>query len=167
MIEKLIRQHAQDLRVAEGINAEAILWAIYRCEKYTATNQEPRFEPAYAPGGHYYNHSTPVQELYTKWGNWAACSYSNFQILFVTAVELGYPGPPLGLDRDEVALPYVVKLLNVRIFDRPGNETVEQVADAYNSGNFKDTNVPEAYIRKFVEAYNKALPTCTTSNEPV
>lgn len=137
------------------MNAEAILWAVYFCEKYTKGNRKPRFEASYAPGGYFYEQSPTVQQEHKLWGDYAACSYSNFQILYITAQELGYQGPPLGLDRDSVAIRFVVEYLNRRAFAR-GAKTVEQVADAYNSGSFRDEFQPVAYIQKFVRQYEKA-----------
>jgi len=140
------------LRVPEGMDPCAVLFAVYDCEKYTPSNKVPRFEAAYAPDGIYFKNSELVRMEYAKWQAWAACSYSNFQILYIVAVELGYDGPPLALDRDSVAIPYVVRYLNERVFDR-GATTIEQVADAYNSGSFKDTIKPEHYIAKFKRQY--------------
>ena len=153
MIAQLIRQHAPLLKIP--LDPEAILWAIYKCERYTKNNRNPRFEVAYAPGGRYYE-VEHVKQAFDKWGNWAACSYSNFQILFIVALELGYTGPPLALDKDEVALPLVTKYVNNRILKK-GADTVESVADAYNSGTHRDKNVPWKYIRKFRKHYDRAL----------
>ncbi len=163
MIASLIKKHAKDLHVSPGLDPEAILWAVYRCEKYDKHNHVPRYEKAYAPGGYYYEKSQMVRDEYEKWGNWAACSYSNFQILYITARELGYDGPPLALDKDSVALPFVVKLLN-RIISR-GASTPEEIADAYNSGTHKDKIVPEKYIRKFKKFYEEYRCTAETKEE--
>jgi len=35
--------------------------------------------------------------------------------------------------------------------------TLEQFADAYNSGNFRDNIVPEEYIKRFLRNYKKPL----------
>jgi len=153
VIARLIKENAQKLYVPEGLCAEAILWAVYRCEKYAKHSHVPRFEKAYTPGGYYYERSEMVRQEYERWGSWAACSYSNFQILYITARELGYDGPPLALDKDSVALPFVVKLLR-RIISR-GAVTPEEIADAYNSGTHKDKHVPEKYIKKFVRFYEE------------
>ena len=157
MIARIIKEHAPYLEAPEGLNKEAILWAVYGCEHYTKKFFFPRFEPAYAPGGLYYKNSEMVREQYAKWGRTAACSYSNFQILYITAVELGYTGPPLGLDRDSLAIPYVVKYINQRIFAKPGRETVEQVADGYNSGTHLDRLKPEKYMARFRRFYDQAI----------
>jgi hypothetical protein len=165
MIRKLINEHATALEPPEGIDAEALLWAIYRSEKYDKHNRVPRYEPAFAPAGTYY--ASHVKELYELWGVFAACSYSNFQILFVTAAELGYKGPPLALDHDSVALPWVVRYLQERVLET-GAKTVEEIADAYNSGTHLDGNVPTAYIKRFRHYYDihlKELQKCRGTTE--
>lgn len=164
MIKRLIEEHAEHLDVPESLDGEALLWAVYRCEKYTKGNKVPRFEAAYAPGGVYYNRSTQVRDLFNTWGSWAACSFSDFQILYVTAVELGYEGPPLALDRNDVAIPFVVKFINLRILAK-GATSPEEVADAYNSGTFRDDIKPWKYMQKFRRMYDRALrdKQCTES----
>jgi len=156
MIKQLIETWAPHLHAPKELSPQCILWALYHCEKYNSRNRVPRFEKAYAPGGHYYNASEEVVCEYVKWGDSAACSYSNFQILYITAHELGYDGPPLALDRDSVALPYVTLLLNIRILKK-GAKTPEEIADAYNSGSFRDSNKPEAYMAKFRRRYDQCL----------
>lgn len=160
MIKQLIEEYAPLLKTPRDIDSNAVLWAVYRSEKYNKHNLAPRMEPAYAEGGRYYERSERVRELHTLWGNWAACSFSNFQILFIVADELGYTGPPLALDKDSVAIPYVVRYLNRRVFQRKA-KTIEQIADAYNSGTHLDDNVPQRYINKFKRYYFEALKTCT------
>jgi len=157
MIARIIKEHAPYLEAPEALNPEAILWAVYGCEHYTKRYYAPRYEPAYAPEGLYYRNSRVVREEYEKWGKSAACSYSNFQILYITATELGYTGPPLGLDRDSMAIPFVIKYINERIFAKPGHETVEQVADGYNSGTHLDRLKPLAYMARFRRYYDKAI----------
>lgn len=156
MIARIIKEHAPYLETPEALNSEAILWAVYGCEHYTKRYYAPRFEPAYAPGGLYYRNSKEVRDAYEKWGKSAACSYSNFQILYITATELGYEGPPLGLDRDSLAIPFVIKYINERIFAR-GAKTVEQVADGYNSGTHLDRLKPIKYMARFRRYYDKAI----------
>jgi len=154
MIKKLINESAPLIK--EVVDAEALLWAVYECEKYTKTYRVPRFEPAYAPGGLYFRNSSMVRREYAKWGSSASCSYSNFQIMFIVARELGYDAPPLALDKDSVALPYVVRYINKRVLKR-GAKTVAEIADAYNSGTHRDANVPERYINKFTRKYAQHL----------
>jgi hypothetical protein len=171
MIEKLVKDAAKTLRVPPTLNPEAILWAIYNCEKYSPGNTVPRYEEIYAPGGYYYEHSAHVREAYDKWGRPAACSYSNFQIMYIAALELGYTGPPLALDEDSIALPYVIKYIQNRVLDT-GATTPAEVADAYNSGSFKDSLKPLGYIKRFQYFYDRALRRMETwpkdsTNSPV
>ena len=161
MIKGLIEEAAANLKAPKDLDPRCILWALYFNEKYDSRNRTPRYEKSYAPGGYYYEHSEEVRKEYAEWGASAACSYSNFQILYITAREVGYDGPPLALDRDSIALPFVTKLLNVRIFAK-GAKTPEEVADAYNSGSYQDSYKPAAYIRKFVRNYKKCLTLMTS-----
>lgn len=154
MIKRLITEYAP--LIGEAVDSEALLWAVYECEKYTKQYRVPRFEHAYAPGGLYFRNSTMVRREYAKWGSYAACSFSNFQIMFIVARELGYDAPPLALDKDSVALPYVVRYINTRVLKR-GAATVEEIADAYNSGTHKDDIKPERYINKFTRKYAQHL----------
>lgn len=157
LISRLIKEHAPTIKdLPQTLDAEALLWALYHCERYDPNNKVPRFEPAYAPGGRYYASNQQVRINYASYGREAACSYSNFQILYATARELGYTGPPAALDSDSIALPYVCEYIHRRIFDK-GATTPEQVADAYNSGSYQDSNKPEKYIAKFRRYYDKAV----------
>lgn len=107
----------------------------------------PKHEKAYDWGGTYFNRA-----LWSKWGSWAACSYSSFQIMFPAAVELGFSGSPMDLWDDEIAIHWVIDFIQKRILDK-GASTLEQFADAYNSGSCKDAFVPTEYITRFVASY--------------
>lgn len=156
-ISQLIAIFAPQLSpMPASLYAEPLLWAIYHCEKYTPSNPNPRFEPSYAPGGYYHESSQHVRDAYTCYGRDAACSFSNFQILYIAALELGYAGPPRALDKDSFALPFVIKYVNKRCLER-GADTPEEVADAYNSGSYTDSHKPEAYMKRFRMHYDKAL----------
>lgn len=150
---KAIQQYGGLLDCADlGLNPYLLLGAIAYCESSLGIDNKPRFEKAYAPGGHYYRISLPVQDSYKQFGKDAACSYSSFQILYITAYEMGYRGTPRELADDMVAIQYVIRFLNRRII-RGGASDLEDIADAYNSGTFRDDNVPTAYIEKFTRAY--------------
>jgi len=156
-IAQLIVKHASALRpMPDTLNAEALLWAVYHCEKYTTAYPNPRFEPSYAPGGYYHDTAQHVRDAYAEYGRDAACSYSNFQILYIVATELGYVGPPRALDKDSFALPFVIKYINRRVLAR-GADTPEEVADAYNSGSYTDSHKPEGYMKRFRYFYDQAI----------
>jgi hypothetical protein len=112
-----------------------------------------RLEAGYAKGGYYYQKSPEVQQLWTVYGCMAACSYGTFQIMFVTARELGFLGHPVDLQSDEVGAFWAAQLIARRIIKAQGASTLAQVLDGYNSGSSRDANVPEAYINKGVSLY--------------
>lgn len=154
---EIIKRNVPDImieRLPFRVVPERLLWAIATIESSAGKLNVPKHESAYAPGGHYYKRSPEVRALWNRWGDWAACSYSSFQILFIVATELGFEGSPIDLWYDEEACPVVVTFLNERIIKRsPSN--LEDIADAYNSGTFRDQHVPLDYIEKFLKAYDE------------
>lgn len=133
-----------------------LLYTFFLNERYTDANPVPRLEKGYCPGGRYH---TPA--LWGRYGEASAKSYSNFQIMFPTAVELGYVGDPETLDDDAQAIQWVVALLNRRLIrlSRKDDEfaSLEELLDAYNSGNPRDANVPHKYIARGTRHYAEAL----------
>lgn len=109
----------------------------------------PNYEKAFDLGGPY-----AKDGLWFRWGSWAACSYSSFQIMYPVAVELGFNGErsPLELWDDDVAFHFVLEYIKKRILGK-GASSIDEFADAYNSGSFKDKNIPQEYIRDFKLAY--------------
>ena len=101
------------------------------------------------PGGKYYN-----QRLYAIYGSDAAASWGPMQIMYVTATELGFNGNPSDLSDPEVCMYWATTLINKRILGR-GARTIEQIADAYNSGSFKDNVIPEDYINSVINYYKQ------------
>lgn len=153
-LKSLIKEKAAGLQLAgTDIEGEVLLAAICYGESTFGRNNQPRREPAYCPGGVYYENSEEVQEAYARFGQDAACSWGPWQILFITARELGYDGEPQALTDPQVTIDWVIKFINKRILAR-GCKTLEKIADAYNSGSCKDAHVPSGYIRKLVSAYH-------------
>lgn len=166
---EIIRRAAPRLAVpaGSGIDRVALLAAIAECESSFGAARFPQFEPAYAgphaarPGGYYWKRSQMVKEAWSRFGAWAACSYSSFQVLYVTACEV-LPQEvartllPSDLCSDQVAVEAVVSLANRRFFGAQKITTVEEFADAYNSGSARDAAKPDAYIKKFARAYRDA-----------
>ena len=151
----LCKKHKSDLVMPEGIELDILLVAIAMVESSLTLNNIPRYEKSYGPGGYYYKRSRTVRDYHRIWGGWAPCSYSSWQILYNTAVELGFRGSPHLLWNDKIAIKYVIKYLDHRVMRR-GASNLTQIADAYNSGNFWDKIVPNRYIRKLREAYKRA-----------
>lgn len=126
-----------------------LLGAIATVESAFGKYNVPKHERAFDFGGRLFN-----RELWLKWGSIQACSFSSWQIMFPVAVELGFDKNrhPCELSDDSIAIHWVIEYLKKRVFDR-GAKTIREVADAYNSGSFKDSIVPFEYIGKVIQAY--------------
>ena len=146
-----------------GISGGALLDAIQYVE--TGGGNWPRIEIAWMPEGARVTVQGRVltgtgrqctalaAKRYHRWGPAAAASWGPWQLLFHTAADLGYKGPPHGLHSRHVSLPYVV--LRLDQIAEAGASTVEDFADAWNSGTHRDSIVPGRYIRKLVAAYER------------
>lgn len=133
-------------------NAAWLLGALAEVESTFGTNNVPRYEKAYDEGGIYYRRSPEVRARHVRWGDWAHCSYSSFQVMFHTACELGFRGTPLDLWKDEVAIFWVIEFIRKRAIEK-GAKTLSEIFDAYNSGTHRDRIVPEEYIAKGLGNY--------------
>jgi hypothetical protein len=132
---------------------KALLCALAQVESSFGRHNVPRFESHYYRGGHYYRKSQEIRDMVSLYDKDASCSYSSFQIMFPTARELGYRGVPTDLNKDNVAIYWVIKFINIRIMKKEPRK-LEDIFDAYNSGNFKDDIIPVDYIKKAVGWYN-------------
>jgi hypothetical protein len=165
----LIARQAGELTIpGDKVDKCRLLGALAMVESGGGHNWQPNFEPAFYVGGRYWNDY--LAELVNRWGQGAdpemkpwcekavACSWGPWQILYVTAEELGYDGPPWGLTAPAVCLEYAIRLLNRRVIPKVQAETehgfVAQIADGYNTGNPRDGNVPTRYITKVLRWYD-------------
>jgi len=143
-----------DLRAGEPLGVW-VLYALFLNERYNAQNPVPRLEPSYCPGGRYYS-----DRLWKLYGEDSAKSYSNWQLMFATAHELGYRGMPHELDDDTVAVRWVVELLNRRVIRKARSNdqvvTLEELCDGYNTGNPIDGYRNSEYVRRGLEHYAQA-----------
>lgn len=143
---------------------DTFLRAIAQVESNGGANDYPRFEASYAPKdarftvqgrvitGTGRNFNDIVRGRWNAYGMASACSFSPWQILYHAAADLGYSDHPVGLWRyPEIARHYVVAYVERQL--KKGVNTVEGLADAYNSGNAHDAIVPTEYISKVVAAY--------------
>jgi hypothetical protein len=128
---------------------------------YAITGKESSFgqrrtfvkhEPAYMPGGKYYVNSPKLRQAYYKYGVLASSSFGAFQIIYITAEELGFAGNPVELISDRICGYYALQLIEKR-FSKA--KTLTHVLDAYNSGNHYDTNVPYDYIAAVTGYYEE------------
>lgn len=113
-----------------------------------------RMEKAYAPGGKYYNDSDVVRALWKKWGCLAASSYGTFQMMFVTAREIGFTEHPIELQKDTVCAYWATQLITQRFIKRFKASTLPELLDCYNSGYHKDAYLPSLYIEKGIRIYD-------------
>lgn len=132
-----------------GLDPVALLKAISQVESSYGQNSNSHHEKGYCYGGAYYN--SALTKLY---GCEAHCSYGPWQVMYPTALELMQGIVPYDLQSPETSLVVATMYIN-RAISR-GADSLEKIADAYNSGSFKDSNVPAAYIAKVQEAYRLA-----------
>src|SRR5512137_2437359 len=74
------------LRLGEPVGAY-VLYALFLNERYNEANATPRLEKSYCPGGRYYS-----DRLWKLYGEDCAKSFSNWQLMYATAFEMGYRG---------------------------------------------------------------------------
>lgn len=142
----------------EPVDPQVFLGAFSLNESSGGKNNKPKHEAAYDIGGRYCKGKQ--LELVQEYGQAAACSYSSFQLMFICFYEMGFTPTPLQAGNDEYALPAVVKFFNKRIFkDGTANDVnfIGLTGDAYNSGNWRDGNVPTDYIKKLIANYHAAF----------
>jgi len=128
-----------------------------------------RIEPSYSPGGHYYERSDLLRMGYVKWGILAASSHGPWQIMWATAIRFGWPEDRAA---SELGNPEENCEIATKIFDKelrdiysfahatsnPRYKTsapLELLADAYNSGNARDTIIPTKYMLEVCAHYDR------------
>lgn len=137
------------------VNAPALLSAICDNESSFGADCNPRLEASYLRGsvrkylgidssgapGRWYN-----PDSWDAWGLYSACSHGPTQIMGATLWDLGYHDNPTNLSRDAVvAMIWTIRYIQARA---EGAATVEQIADAYNSGSYRDRFQPTAYMQE-------------------
>lgn len=131
-----------------------ILFALSAIESSYGRFNLPRFEPAFARGGRYFQKS-----LDEKFGDLAACSLGPWQIMFPNAwlVLRGQVNPEEFLLSDGMTVAAAVasvRWLDEQIIDAGATE-LEDIADAWNTGSFRDSIKPApVYYRKVREGWN-------------
>jgi hypothetical protein len=107
-----------------------------------------RPEPGYMPGGGYYKKSPELRQEYKRYGVLAGSSFGTWQIMYMTAKELGFNGHPILLQGDDACCDFASKLIANRLIGRHKAKTLRDILDGYNSGNHFDQIVPQSYIDK-------------------
>jgi len=153
----------QEFRVddtLEPVDKQIFLAAFSLNESSGGYNRTPKFEPAYGPGGRYFKNSQEQRDLYEKYGEEGCKSYSSFQIMLLVYHELGFnDADPDNANDDSYSIQVAIKFFNKRVFkDGKANDVnfLGLAGDAYNSGTWKDNNVPQEYISRLIKHYHMA-----------
>lgn len=158
-IWSLAKQHGPDLQAAFVEEKAAFLFALSGKETTHGIENIPRYEPAFGPGGLYYQKSKLLKELYRKFGALASCSWGPWQILAITAIEnQHFSGHPAELHNGFISLPYAVGYLNYLI--KNGANTLERLFASYNAGLgcLKNGKLwPTKYVQDALLFYDSAL----------
>ena len=143
-----------------AVDGPTLLLAISGNEStYGQRREFARAEPAYLPGGVYFRRSPAVRQHWSRWGVLAGSSFGSWQIMFVTATELGFDGHPIDLQDDDVCAQWAAALIRKRLIARDGAKTLQAVLDGYNSGTPTDRIVPQKYIDDGVANYRRLIAT--------
>ncbi len=169
-LRDLLRLHAPTVMAPAGINRIALLAALGMIESTGGRRRVFVFEPAYAgrpprkgaKPGFYYKRAEHVRKAWRRWGDESAGSRGSFHLLHTTATEMGFglSRPPWELVEDAISMPFVIRLLNRRIFRHGrtgGASSVEHVLDSWNTGTWRDKNVPASYIAKGMAVYRSFI----------
>lgn len=150
---ELCQFYAPTVKAPPGVDPYALLYALGMAESSGGTFNITRYEKSYHSGRY------AVPALIEKFGAAAACSYGPWQIMYVNATDvLGHDVDPIRLHIPEVAAVASIRWLNEHVIGR-GAVTVRDIADAWNTGNHRDANVPHAYIAKVERWYGEAAGT--------
>ena len=143
------------------LDGAQLLWALAGCESRFGANCTPRHEPGYCDktNGFYWRRAKldtlksgqkhRLILLTEQFECDAHKSYGPWQIMHVNA----FAWKPEEFRSVETCALATVAFLNKEILQKQRARTLEQIADAYNSGNFRDDNKPVDYIVKLKQYY--------------
>jgi hypothetical protein len=146
-LAKACREWGGYLWLPPEINGRWLLWAMAGCESSFGADCGPRHEPAYDVGGKYADNPA-MAALLEKYGRAAACSYGPWQILLVNCGTKTAPQDMTNLDQCAVE---TVSFINRRILAEQKPSTVEEIAEAWNSGKWRWQTVPPGVERYAAE----------------
>ena len=132
------------LAMPAGIDGAKLLWALSGNESSFGENCKPRHEPYYhalAESGK----NAQLNELTKLFACDAHSSFGPWQILLVNCAKGTRPEDFINLDRCAVQ---TVNFINRRILLAEKAQTVAEIADAYNSGDWRDRQ--PASVAKYV-----------------
>jgi hypothetical protein len=139
------------------LHGPQLMWAMAGNESSFGKNCTPRFEPAYFTG--HYSTTDRQRKLNETYREYGACSWTPWQVMAIHAERFGFKLEELiNLHKcGELFLLY----MKHEILEHPiyPCRTLDQIGDAYNSGNWHDKNIPEKYIKDLKDNYfNHVLP---------
>jgi hypothetical protein len=143
------RRWGTHLWTPAGLDGVRILWALSGNESSFGANLDPRHEDIYCTGK--YSKNPDIVRLTAKFGHAAHSSWGPWQIMLSNCSPDTSPQDMASLDRSALE---TVTFINRRIFKYEKAATLEAIADAYNSGDWRDRIVPEKYIADFLHYYN-------------
>jgi (2Fe-2S) ferredoxin len=147
-IAQLCRRFGPALKLPATISGEQLLWALAGNESTFGLHCSPRHESGYCRGGRYFEPT-----LTSLWGCLAHCSYGPFQVMYPNISRGGNVDPRDVLRIPEIGANAAAQFINERILGHEKAATLEQIADAYNSGDWRDDNRPAGYIAELVKNY--------------
>jgi hypothetical protein len=132
------------------LSGSQLLLAIAGRESSFGRNITPRHEPAYDVDGRYWHDNRDLRAAVALYGPLAASSFGLLQIMACNA--RGFTPRQLA-ESVEDAMRASVDRLNYYVIGHQKAATLEQICDAWNTGNYKDKNVPEEYIAEVKKHY--------------
>lgn len=160
------RARANELQpfIPSNIDAYALMIAFGTVESGAGViGNRSRFEPSYS-GNHYkrlpkgtsmFEKSAIVRDAFETWGDSAAMSYGIFQVMYTTALflnVLSLADPPEKLREHKTNFDAFIAMIKY-ICKSDKTISISQIADAYNSGTYKDVNIPVGYIDRILKVY--------------
>lgn len=174
IIADLCRSYGPHITRLPGctFTGDKLLWAIAGNESGFGSNPVARHEPGYC-----YGHKYDIPQLSKQFGCLAHCSFGPWQMMFphlrdcaVTPQHdpqtfilypLGDDAPSAQVNEYKIiaeVCAYSAVTFGNRIIEEQKITTLEQFADAWNSGSCRDAFTPEAYIERARQNYAAYMP---------
>jgi hypothetical protein len=150
----LCREHGPTLHLPPGVDGAQMLWAFAGRESSFGARCVPLHEKAYCYGSKYYKTDKVLRDLTEAWGCWSHASYGPWQILFDNAYRLDHTIDPIRLMTDPAVCTVITVAEFNRIMDLQKPPGLREIADAWNSGDWRDAIRPNDYMDA-VESFYK------------
>jgi hypothetical protein len=129
-----------------GLVGSQLLWALAGKESSFGADMNPRHEPSYCHGGKYFD-----KVRSEAWGCWAHCSYGPWQLMYANAPTTVSPFDLL--TSPMICGMYAVKLIQGRIIGVEKAQNLDEIANAYNAGDWRTRHAPPEYVADVVKNY--------------